>query len=42
MTVSGFRFERTKKLYQVNLLTSVKYLTNSCMTVASQSDSVKD
>jgi len=29
MTVSGFRFENTKKTYQTKLLSSAKYITSS-------------
>jgi len=34
MTVSDFRFGRTKKTYQTKLLASAKYLTNYCISVA--------
>jgi len=35
VTLSSLRFGRNKKTYEVKLLTSMKYLTNSCMSVAS-------
>jgi len=41
MSISSFRFGKTKKTYEAKLLTSAKYMNTSYMSVASQSKGLK-